>query len=77
MNIEQSNDETEEVNAFIRSITHTMTETAPFVPEPIILDRVEVVRFNNDTVVESKTIDLTQVTDKERDYHYIDVSSVC
>lgn len=60
------NDETNDVNEFIRSVLDNMATKTPVVPEPIILDRIELTRYEDGNVAETKTIDLADMHAAEK-----------
>ena len=61
------NEETDQVNEFIRNIVRNMTELKPVVPTPIKLDRVEIVQVRNGEEIKREVIILDNMTTQEQE----------
>ena len=61
------NEESEEINNFIRNIIKNMTELKPIIPEPIKLDRYEIVEIKNGEEVKRDEIILDKMTIAEQE----------
>ena len=66
--VENYNNEIDRLNEFMNNILQNMSRLEPIIPEPISLrDTIEIKRICNGQEIETKTIDLDDLTENERE----------
>ena len=66
--VENYNNEIDRLNEFMNNILQNMSRLEPIIPEPILLrNTIEIKRICNGEEIETKTIDLDNLTEIERE----------
>ena len=66
--VENYNNEIDRLNEFMSNILQNMSKMEPIIPEPILLrDTIQIKRICNGSEVETKTIDLDNLSESERE----------